>query len=343
MEAVANILQSNAWADFQRNLGHEVFQASGDGWRYLAALEGGRTARYLYCPYGPEAGSPQAFEAALADLARTARERRCWFVRVEPAFAAITDGIETPAASLGRRGLRRAPRQVQPAHTQVIDLTQDEDAILADMKSTNRNLHRNIGKKGVTFTSSTEPADIEILLRFLDATAERKNFARQEDDYLRTSARTLMPLGAATLYVARLEGEPIGAALVYDSDDTRTYAHAAMDFEHRKLSAGIPLVVRMVLDAKAKGLARFDLFGTAPDDAGRNHEWFGFSKFKKSFGGRPESYPGTWDLPVNRVGYAAYTGVRSAREAISAAHRAAPGLPRRIRSTITAGIRRRQS
>jgi lipid II:glycine glycyltransferase (peptidoglycan interpeptide bridge formation enzyme) len=329
---VANILQSNAWATFHRNLGHKVFQAYGDGWRSLATLEGGRTGRYLYCPYGPEAETPQAFDAALEHLVRTAQAEKCWFVRIEPAGAAVADGLETPEASLRRRGLRPAPRQVQPGHTQVIDLTQDEEAILKDMKSTNRNLHRNIAKKGVEFTSSTDPDDVDVLLRFLDATAERKDFNRQQDDYLREAARSLMPLGAATLYVARLEGEPIGASLVYDSDDTRTYAHAAMDFEHRKLSAGIPLVVRMVLDAKHKGLSRFDLFGTAPEDAGPEHEWYGFTKFKKSFGGRPESYPGTWDLPVSRAGYAAYTGVRAAREAVSAARKELPALVEKARA-----------
>ena len=339
---MANILQSNAWAGFQRNLGHKVFQASGDGWRYLAILEGGRTGRYLYCPYGPEARTPQAFEAALDDLARTARSERCWFVRVEPVDAAVTDGLETPEASLRRRGLRPAPRQVQPGHTQVIDLTQDEDAILKDMKSTNRNLHRNIAKKGVTFTTSADPEDVDVLLGFLEATAERKDFARQQDAYLREAARSLMPVGAAALYVARLDGEPIGASLVYDSDDTRTYAHAAMDFEHRRLSAGIPLVVRMVLDAKQKGLSRFDLFGTAPEDAGPDHAWHGFTKFKKSFGGRPESYPGTWDLPLSRGTYAAYTGVRAAREAAVSARKSLPGLTGRLRESV-AGMRRRES
>ena len=30
------------------------------------------------------------------------------------------------------------------------------------------------------------------------------------------------------------------------------------------------------------------------------------------------SYPGTWDLPVSRAGYAAYSGVRAAREKLGA-------------------------
>lgn len=334
MAKVTNILQSKAWADFQRELGHTVVNDDGPGFSWQATVEGGTTGRYLYCPYGPLADSPQAFDAALESLRTAAKQHGCWFVRVEPAFATIQDGLETSEAALRRRGLKWAPRQVQPGHTQLIDLTQDEDTILKDMKSTNRNLHRNIHKKGVTFTATTDPEAIAILLKYLAQTAERKNFNRQHDDYLQTAARVLMPLGAAVLYVARLDGEPIGASLVYDSDDTRTYAHASLDVEHRKLSAGIPLVVRMILDAKEKGLTTFDLFGTAPETAGPEHEWYGFSKFKKAFGGTPAEYPGTWDLPVSPAKYAAYTGIRSAREAVGTAKTKAPTVVAELKSKL---------
>ncbi len=316
---VANILQSPEWAQFQESIGHRVVQAEGPGWRYLATVEGGRTGRYLYCPYGPEAETPQAFDLALADLVAQAKAHRCWFVRVEPVNGHTVDGIETPEASLVRRGMKRAPRQVQPGHTQLIDLRRDPKDLLKDMKSTNRNLYRNIHKKGVRIERSEDPADVRHLLRFLDETAARRNFNRQQDDYLRAAAESLMPAGAASLYLATLDGEPIAASLVYDSEDTRTYAHAAMDQEHRRLSAGIPLVVTMIMDAREKGLTWFDLFGTAPEGAGPEHEWYGFTSFKKSFGGEPVAYPGTWDLPVSRAGYAAYSGVRAAREAVGTA------------------------
>lgn len=308
------ILQTDAWATFQRDLGHEVLQAAGDGWSYLAVAEGGRPMPSLYVPYGPLADSPAAFDAALADLTRAARERKCWFVRIEPAFAAVAEAGETPEDALHRRGLKLSPRQVQPGHTQVIDLTRDEKSILAGMKSTNRNLHRNIHKKGVSYRASRDPRDIGVLLRYLEETAARNGFHRQSDAYLTQAARSLMPLGAAVLYIALLDDEPIGAALAYDSDDTRAYAHAATDFAHRKLSANVSLVSRMILDAKEQGLTRFDLFGTAPEGVGPEHEWYGFTTFKKSFGGRPEAYPGTWDLPVRPGRYRAYRGLRSGRE-----------------------------
>ncbi len=39
------------------------------------------------------------------------------------------------------------------------------------MKPVNRNLYRNIHKKGVTFRSSQDPAEISVLLTFLHLTA----------------------------------------------------------------------------------------------------------------------------------------------------------------------------
>ena len=52
---MSNILQSDIWARFQQSLGHIVIRHEGEGWSYLATVEGGRTGKYLYSPYGPVA------------------------------------------------------------------------------------------------------------------------------------------------------------------------------------------------------------------------------------------------------------------------------------------------
>ncbi|WHF24824.1 GNAT family N-acetyltransferase [Kocuria rhizophila] len=152
----------------------------------------------------------------------------------------------------------------------------------------------------------------------MEDTAARRNFNRQQDDYPRAAAADLMPVGAASLYLAKLDGTPIAASLVYDSADTRTYAHAAMDQEHRRLSAGYRRL-RLRLDAREKGLTWFDLLrGTAPEGPASTSGTASRS-FKKSFRGEPASHAGTWDLPVSRAGYAAYNGGRAAREGLVAA------------------------
>lgn len=281
----------------------------------MATLEGGSTGRYLYSPYGPEAEHADAFDTAIADMKRVAAENKCWFIRIEPTESSIW-GELSGQAFLTARGFKLAPRQIQPSHTQIIDLTQTEEQLLKGMSATNRNLHRNIHKKGVTFEKSQNPADITILLRYLDQTAHRRGFNRQHDDYLKKVAEVLMPADAATLFIAKVEGQAIAASLCYDSDDTRTYAHAATSFEHRRLTVGAPLLAFIMFDAKDKGLKKLDLFGIAPTDD-PHHEWAGFTKFKKSLGGSPVAFPGTWDVPVSASGYRAYQGIRSARELLN--------------------------
>jgi lipid II:glycine glycyltransferase (peptidoglycan interpeptide bridge formation enzyme) len=303
-------LQTQAWADVQASLGRRVHQQSGPGWSFLAVEEKNPAGKVLYAPYGPVASSPGAFDAALAALVDVALTCGAVFVRIEPASA----GLAMPAAAgeLRRRGLQPAPVNQQPELSWVVDLDGDFKEVLAAMKPVNRNLYRNIHKKGVTFRTSQDPADIRILLNFLHMTARRNGFKPQSDEYLTQVAASLMPAGAATLFIAELHGGPIAAALAYDSADTRTYAHAALDDSHRKLSAGIPLLVTLMADAKDRGLKYVDLWGVAPADQ-PDHKWAGFSAFKKSFGGREVTYPGTWDLPVKKLRYGAYQLARGLR------------------------------
>lgn len=335
-------LQTPLWADVQRALGRTVVERSGSGWRYLATLEHNPIGGILYAPYGPVAETPAALRAALASLAAEAKALGAMCARVEPVDAPLPEaaGAHDDAGRLRALGLVRAPSDQQPELTWLVDLAPDAKDILAAMKSTNRNLHRNIHKKGVSIRSTQEPAELTILLGFLHATAARSGFTPQSDAYLRTVAETLMPAGGASLYVAELEGTPIAAALVYDTADTRTYAHAAIDDAHRKLSAGVPLVVALILDAKEKGLRWVDLWGVAPEGQ-PDHKWAGFTSFKKSFGGHEAARTGTWDLPVDRTRYAAYQGLRTlrsvARTVLTAARRTARTAAGRAKALLRRG------
>lgn len=304
-------LQTPAWAAVQRSLGRRVHEQSGPGWSFLAIEEKNPAGKVIYAPYGPVAESLEAFDAATGALVALAKAEGAAFVRMEPAAAGFT--ASDADALLRARGMTPAPVNQQPELSWVVDLEGDFKDVLAGMKPTNRNLYRNIHKKGVTFRASQDPADISVLLHFLHLTAARNGFKPQSDEYLTQVAASLLPNGAGTLFIAELEGEPIAAAFAYDSADTRVYAHAALDDTHRKLSAGIPLLVTLMADAKEKGLKHVDLWGVAPEDQ-PDHKWAGFTAFKKSFGGREVSYPGTWDLPVNKLRYGAYQLARALRD-----------------------------
>jgi hypothetical protein len=151
-------LQGPRWADFLRALGRTVHEESGPGWSFLAVEESNPAGKLLYAPYGPVAASLEAFDAALTALTELARRRGAVFVRIEPVSAGLA--VPDAGAVLRGRGLQPAPANQQPELSWIVDLDRDFKEVLADMKPVNRNLYRNIHKKGVTFRSSQDPAEI---------------------------------------------------------------------------------------------------------------------------------------------------------------------------------------
>lgn len=303
MTEVGHFLQSAAWERFEDALGNPTRSGAGDGWHWRAAIETGRLSTRAYAPYGPVAESAGALDGALAALERDARGRSD-FVRVEPT------GLPPDEARrvLEERGYRHT-NPVQPENTWVLDLGIGEDALIAGMQASNRNRHRNAAKRGLSVRESADPGDIAILLALLAPIAERKGITEHSDAYYTAQADALLPTGDARLFIVEYQDAPVAASFVYDGPTTRYYAHTAADAEHRKLQPGTVLVSTMIIDAARRGLAHFDFVGIAPEDQ-PDHPWAGFSAFKKSFGGHPVHYVGTWEKPVNKTKYALYRAAR---------------------------------
>ncbi len=295
-----HFLQSEAWQNFQKELGRKTFRQSGEGWEYLAILETGRGNTRLYCPYGPLAHDQRSFEEALRSLIDLGRRHGATFVRVEP-----TDPSRAQFLSL-YGGKKVTYQSLNPERTITIDLDRPIEDIVAAMTATNRNLYRNYQKKGIKIYQSTKVKDIEIFLRLIEKVAERTGMRPHSDDYFRKQAESLFPTGAAKLFVAIYDKTPIAASISYDSSTTRYYAHAGADVDYAKLHAGNALVARMIIDAKQQGLQQFDLYGIAPKNATQDHPWSGFTKFKQSYGGTEVDYAGSWDIPLKRLPYFSY-------------------------------------
>ncbi|WP_449278713.1 lipid II:glycine glycyltransferase FemX [Leucobacter sp. GX24907] len=309
---MGHFLQSSAWAALQRELGRTVVSLDGDGWSAQGYLERGKLNTRLYVPYGPRLARPEALVPALDGLRAEAKRRGAAFLRVEPVLDS-PERDEQPGLSpavLEAAGLRRVERR-QPEHTQRVDLARPFDEVLLEMRKTNRNLHRNYAKKGLSVRVSDAPEDIEHLIRLLGEVSDRTGMHAHDSDYLRAQARSLVPSGDAKIYLVDLEGEdlPVAASLIYDDDERRYYGHAAADTAHRKLSPGLILVTQMMQDAHEAGLGEFDLYGVVPPEV-TDHAWSGFSDFKRSFGGHQVDYSGTWELPVKRLSYAVYNAAR---------------------------------
>lgn len=298
--------QSSHWAAVQSALGKKVFHAKGATWQCVAIVESGQLGTRIYCPYGPHVTSLNGFDLAISALKHLAKQQDASYIRVEP-IAYLGE------KQLAVRGLKRSPKDYQPRYTWVKDLTKPEDDLLAEMTSTNRNLFRTANKKGLTFKESRSIGDLPIFLTMMHEVAKHTGIKPFSDDVFQAIASTLLPRNAAKLYLATHNGKPVASALVYDSPNTRYYAHAASYHEARKLHPGSPLLSTMIFDAKKLGQKEFDFFGIAPPNQ-PNHRWSGFTHFKQSFGGHEKTYLGTWELPTKPLHYAAYRLAHKAKK-----------------------------
>jgi len=287
----------------QAALGHDVMWRRGHGWQWAGAVRSGRFPRYIYVPYGP-AARLDAEQEVLRDVVATARDLGVDFARVEPSAGAIE--------ALRSLGARPSP-SIQPRWTWVLDLTQDVDTLRSGLESGHRSRINAGPRRGIRVRQTPDPADIDVFLDLQRSARGRTAFTGQPAAYHRTVASTLMPLGAATLYIAGIGDQPLAASVCFDFGHTRYYAHSASDPDAgKRLGAGPVLLWQMIVDAKERGATTFDFWGVIPDDDS-SHPWAGFSRFKKAFGGSLLERAGTWELPLRRLRYGAYAAARRRR------------------------------
>ena len=106
------------------------------------------------------------------------------------------------------------------------------------------------------------------------------------------------------------DGEIIAASLFFDYQGTRFYMQSAANLDFKHLPATVALLSHAIFTAKENGLKTLDFWGIAPEDADASHPWYGFTEFKKSFGGYEKIYAGTFDYLIDPRKYHLYSLLR---------------------------------
>ena len=291
-------LQSFEWGEFQRQLGRRVERidvASEDGRTIAQAIEMPLPLgqAYWYVPKGP--------------LGKASIERR-----VEAVRSVLPDGMFLRIEPRDDSSLLKV-RDAQPANTLLLDLTQGEDAVLAQMKAKTRYNIRLAGRKGVI--SQIVALDrFEDFVRLMKQTTQRDAFYGHPELYYKTMIELLQGSDVkAFLAMAFYEDRPLAGNIMIDFGGVRTYLHGASSNLHRNVMAPYALHWFLIQDAIKKGIKAFDFWGIAPEDAEDDHPWKGITRYKKGFGGEVIAMPGTFDLPMNHLWYSVYRSARRLR------------------------------
>jgi lipid II:glycine glycyltransferase (peptidoglycan interpeptide bridge formation enzyme) len=308
----ASFLQSSLWGSFQQSLGNTPYYLMEDGWSCMLLVKKTPLGTYLTAPYGPTLDSPELNDNAIKRLKQFGRQHGADWLRVEPMLAgASSASLQT---KLSKLGAIRAAHNREPNLTRLIDLKPPAEEILASISQSTRSfIRKNQREKFLTFTSSTDPADVEIFTRMLNTVTKRNKVRFFQDDYFKKEAKVLMPSGMMVLELAMQKNKPVAGALFMDFGPVTSYTYAASLPEARQTSASALLLWNAMLNAKRRGLRTMDLFGIAPDEAGSNHPWRGFTSFKKKFGGEVVEFSGTWDIPLSKK-YKLYRSAQTARK-----------------------------
>ncbi|MEA5456207.1 peptidoglycan bridge formation glycyltransferase FemA/FemB family protein [Sinomonas sp. JGH33] len=266
-----------------------------------------------YLSRGPVC-APEDAGAVLDAVARHVRSTRGSVALVaEPDWDAGTDGAQSAGEQgLAAAGFARTENTILIPRTLILDLTQDDDALMAAMSRTTRaNVRKNL-KGGLAFRKVATEAELEQVLAIYRETARRAGFGIHEDRYYRDIWRLL---GDDSPVVAAFDGDEVVAFVwIAKSAGTAFELYGGVNAAGQKARANYGVKWAAFTAMRADGCTRYDLNGLLND---------GISDFKKQFAQHENLLAGTWELPLSPL-YPMYsTGMPIARRTLQKGRAAA--------------------
>lgn len=314
-----SFLQSWDWGDWQSSNKRQATRCivtDGAGNPMLAAqflrytLPLGQ--EYLYCPYGPVAGTRDkgsTYAKASADRQETSEGLDALIGHVREAFPKALFIRTEPTTSLQPTTYNLQPTlHIQPGSTILLDINKPEEGLLLGMHPKTRYNIKVAQKHGVEIRLLTQPDDQHLAAHMMRDTLIRRRLVSPPQEYyfkLMGHFSNGTTLSTHT-YGAYYNNELVACALTVDFNHTRTYLFGGSATAHKNVMAPYLLHWTIIKDAKNYGLHTYDWFGAE----GAVSDGSGFARFKQSFGGNVVQYPGAFDTVFKPLAYHAYQATR---------------------------------
>ncbi len=208
-------------------------------------------------------------------------------------------------------GLRKAPSDLLPPDTIILDIKQKDDDLFGRMHPKTRYNIRLADRHEVIVREGTAD-DLPLWNTLYRETAGRNNITPHGPEYFNPllEKKTVSPGEDHTdikLLVAEAGGIPLAAMFMSVSSDRAAYLYGASSDSQRNLMAPYALQWHAIRTAKQEGCTSYDFFGVSPspDPA---HPMYGLYRFKRGFGGDLFHRQGAWDFPYDESAYVQYRG-----------------------------------
>lgn len=231
----------------------------------------------VYIPRGPVATSDDyAFLNDLADYAK--QKYQPVAMTIEPDW---TD-VNLPS------GWRRSKNSILMSQTIILDLTQSQDELLADMAKKTRQYIRKSAIKTVEVRQVKDRAELTACLDIYKQTAKRAGFSLHADQYYYD---VFDKLGDhSPVFAAFQNGQPLAFLWLAISQLTAFELYGGMNLEGQHLRVNYALKWHAIKTVKRWGIARYDLNGLLEG---------GVSSFKKGFASHQDQLIGIYEKSLS--------------------------------------------
>lgn len=307
-QAVDHPLQSWEWGEFRTLTGIKVERV---GLFDQGKLKKGLQVTFHPIPvlggtagYFPKGYMPDAEQ--LAALKQLAKQHRAYFIKLEPNVAARvgngTSAHPQVVDFLQQQGVVPG-RPLFTKYTFVLDLTETEETLFANLHSKTRYNIRLAYKKGVTIVENTSEEGMDIYLEILAETTKRQGFYAHKPEYFKKLWQSLGNSGMMKIFHAVYQDTVLSSWVVFLFHDTLYYPYGASRSVHRDVMANNLMMWEVIKYGQSQGLKKFDMWGSLGPEPDPKHPWFGFHKFKQGYNAQLTEFIGTFDLVTNPIMY----------------------------------------
>lgn len=312
----ANFLQSWYWGEFHKNLGHAIIRTGFYDQDKLVGImlsivEKAKRANYLTVPAGPiiDWKNKKAVDAFWKEIITLAKAHSCSFVRARPQL----EKNDFSQNIFKKIGFRVSPMHLHAQLTNQLDITRFEDELLAQMRKATRYEIKKAQKLGIVVKESVSEKDIKKFYDLQIQTSKRQGFIPFSFKFLSEQFKVFSESGNAILYSAYINKKLLAQAFIIFYGEEAVYHYGASTEEGRKFPGAYLIQWNAILEAKKRGMKKYNFWGVAHDT---RHRFYNLSVFKRGFGGEDYEYLEAQDLVINWPKYLLNFFIEHARKKI---------------------------
>jgi len=296
----SGFMQSNFWAEFQKSLGVKIYKIGiFEGKKLLGGaiflkFAFDKKTNFLYVPEGPvvpfkDKMGKKIFKMIIKEsftLLNIIKSQKTTHLQIAPRI--------TRKPFLMRK-FRKAPEELEPKDTLVLDITRPEKEILEQMKQKGRYNIKKANKHDLKIIKAkTNKEGQDQFLKLYETTQKRNKFKNLDDNYFKNLIKIGRKHKVLEVFLVKYQDKSIAAAIAIRFGKRFTYLFGGSSNDHRDKCAPYLLQWEMIKYAKSKGCKEYDFWGITLE---KSNTWTGITQFKTRFGGKAVSHIGTYDFP----------------------------------------------